>query len=167
VEGGAGSKRILLGCGHADAHRIGSGVPIIGSTVASRKRKPCSALRRSLLHATVRLLKRVKNIAVVGFSPNPSRPSYGIVAALQKIGYRIVPVHPAAKEVLGAKAYPAALRRRCAERPESAKKRCSPNVGNGTKTGAGMQFCMTVQSQVEFALCPFGYRRPVDFMPSR
>jgi uncharacterized protein len=52
------------------------------------------------------LLKRVKNIAVVGLSPNPSRPSYGIAAALQKIGYRIIPVHPAANEVLGAKAYP-------------------------------------------------------------
>ena len=27
---------------------------MIGSTVASRKREPCSALRRSLLHAPVR-----------------------------------------------------------------------------------------------------------------
>jgi uncharacterized protein len=52
------------------------------------------------------LLKRVKNIAVIGLSPNPSRPSYGIAAALQKIGYRIIPVHPAAQEVLGAKVYP-------------------------------------------------------------
>jgi len=52
------------------------------------------------------LLKRVKNIAVIGLSPNRSRPSYGIAAALQKIGYRIIPVHPAAQEVLGAKVYP-------------------------------------------------------------
>jgi uncharacterized protein len=52
------------------------------------------------------LLRRVKNIAVIGLSPNPSRPSYGIAAALQKIGYRIIPVHPAAKAVLGAKVYP-------------------------------------------------------------
>lgn len=52
------------------------------------------------------LLKRVKNIAVIGLSPNPSRPSYGIAAALQKIGYRIIPVHPAAQQVLGAKVYP-------------------------------------------------------------
>lgn len=52
------------------------------------------------------LLKRVKNIAVIGLSPNPSRPSYGIAAAMQKLGYRIIPVHPVAQEVLGARAYP-------------------------------------------------------------
>ena len=52
------------------------------------------------------LLKRVKNIAVVGLSPNPERPSYGVSRAMQGFGYTIVPVHPAAREVLGAKAYP-------------------------------------------------------------
>jgi predicted CoA-binding protein len=52
------------------------------------------------------LLKRVKTIAVVGLSPNPSRPSYGVSQAMQGFGYAIVPVHPGAGEVLGAKAYP-------------------------------------------------------------
>jgi hypothetical protein len=52
------------------------------------------------------LLKRVKTIAVVGLSPNPSRPSYGVSRAMQGFGYTIIPVHPAAREVLGAKAYP-------------------------------------------------------------
>ena len=52
------------------------------------------------------LLTRVKNIAVVGLSPNPSRPSHGVAAAMQGFGYHIIPVHPAAKEVLGAKVYP-------------------------------------------------------------
>ena len=61
---------------------------------------------RPLFHATVRLLKRVKNIAVVGLSPNPSRPSFCIAAAMQKLGYNIIPVRPAVKEVLGVKAYP-------------------------------------------------------------
>jgi predicted CoA-binding protein len=51
------------------------------------------------------LLKRVKTIAVVGLSPNPARPSYGVARALQGFGYRIVPVHPAAKEILGEKVY--------------------------------------------------------------
>jgi predicted CoA-binding protein len=51
------------------------------------------------------LLKRVKNIAVIGLSPNPARPSYAIAAALQNAGYRIIPVRPAVKEVLGEKAY--------------------------------------------------------------
>jgi len=52
------------------------------------------------------LLKRVKTIAVVGLSPNPTRPSYGVSQAMQGFGYTIVPVHPLAREVLGAKAYP-------------------------------------------------------------
>jgi hypothetical protein len=52
------------------------------------------------------LLKRVKTIAVVGLSPNPSRPSYGVSQAMQGFGYTIIPVHPAAREVLGARAYP-------------------------------------------------------------
>ena len=51
------------------------------------------------------LLKRVKTIAVVGLSPNSSRPSYGVSEAMQGFGYRIIPVHPTAREVLGAKAY--------------------------------------------------------------
>jgi len=52
------------------------------------------------------MLKRVKTIAVVGLSPNPSRPSYGVAQAMQGYGYTIVPVHPIAREVLGARAYP-------------------------------------------------------------
>jgi len=52
------------------------------------------------------LLKRVKTIAVVGLSPNPGRPSYGVSKAMQGFGYTIIPVHPVAREILGAKAYP-------------------------------------------------------------
>ena len=50
------------------------------------------------------LLRRVKNIAVVGLSPNPARPSYGVAQAMQGYGFNIIPVHPRAPEVLGAKA---------------------------------------------------------------
>ena len=52
------------------------------------------------------LLERVKTIAVVGLSPNPTRPSYGVSQSMQGFGYSIVPVHPSAREVLGARAYP-------------------------------------------------------------
>jgi uncharacterized protein len=52
------------------------------------------------------MLKTVKNIAVVGLSPNASRPSYGVSAAMQGFGFRVIPVHPAAKEILGEKVYP-------------------------------------------------------------
>lgn len=53
-----------------------------------------------------RLLKQTKRIAVVGLSPNPSRPSHQVAAAMQGFGYRIIPVRPAVDEVLGEKAYP-------------------------------------------------------------
>jgi uncharacterized protein len=51
------------------------------------------------------LLRRVKTIAVVGLSPNPARPSHGVARAMQRFGYSIIPIHPTATEVLGAKAY--------------------------------------------------------------
>jgi predicted CoA-binding protein len=53
-----------------------------------------------------RLLREVHSIAVVGLSPNASRPSFGVARALQSFGYRILPVRPLVEEVLGEKAYP-------------------------------------------------------------
>lgn len=52
------------------------------------------------------LLKRVKTIAVVGYSPKPARPSHSIARGMQQLGYRIIPVRPAISEGLGEKAYP-------------------------------------------------------------
>jgi len=52
------------------------------------------------------LLKTVKTIAVVGLSPQPARPSYRVAQAMQRYGYRIVPVRPLVDEVLGEQAYP-------------------------------------------------------------
>lgn len=49
---------------------------------------------------------QVKTIAVVGLSPNVDRPSHRIAAALQRLGYRVIPVRPLAREVLGEPAYP-------------------------------------------------------------
>lgn len=52
------------------------------------------------------ILKRAKTIAVVGLSPKADRPSYGVASYLKEQGYRIIPVNPAADEVLGEKCYP-------------------------------------------------------------
>jgi predicted CoA-binding protein len=54
----------------------------------------------------LQLLKTAKTIAVVGLSDNKTKPSYGVSAYLQSKGYRVVPIHPKASEVLGEKAYP-------------------------------------------------------------
>ncbi|MGM0593606.1 MAG: CoA-binding protein [Pseudomonadota bacterium] len=53
-----------------------------------------------------KLLQAVKQIAVVGLSPNPSRPSHSVSRAMQGFGYRIIPVRPAVEEVLGERAWP-------------------------------------------------------------
>jgi len=52
------------------------------------------------------LLKQVRTIAVVGLSPNAARPSHGVSRAMQQYGFRVIPVHPAAREILGEKVYP-------------------------------------------------------------
>jgi predicted CoA-binding protein len=51
------------------------------------------------------LLGEIKTIAVLGLSDNPERPSYRVARAMQELGYRIVPVRPGQREVLGATAY--------------------------------------------------------------
>jgi predicted CoA-binding protein len=53
-----------------------------------------------------RLLSQASTIAVVGASSNPGRPSNGIMGRLQKAGYRVIPVNPNEKQVLGERAYP-------------------------------------------------------------
>ena len=51
------------------------------------------------------ILKSYKTIAVVGLSSNPMRPSHGVAKYIQAAGYRIIPVNPNEKEVLGEKSY--------------------------------------------------------------
>ena len=51
------------------------------------------------------LLKKTKTIAVVGLSPNVARASHGVAQAMQGFGFRVIPVHPAAQEILGEKVY--------------------------------------------------------------
>lgn len=52
------------------------------------------------------ILLSAKTIASVGLSSNKEKESYWIVAYLKEQGYRIIPVNPAAEEILGEKSYP-------------------------------------------------------------
>ena len=51
-----------------------------------------------MLHSTdseIRdILAKVQTIAVVGWSPNPDRPSHGVAQFLAQHGYRVIPVNP-------------------------------------------------------------------------
>jgi hypothetical protein len=53
-----------------------------------------------------RLLRETRTIAIVGLSTDPQRASWFVASYLKKEGYRIIPVNPKAKEILGEKAYP-------------------------------------------------------------
>ena len=53
------------------------------------------------------ILNTMKTVAMVGFSPKESRPSYFVFKYLLERSYRVIPVNPghAGKEVLGQKIY--------------------------------------------------------------
>ncbi|MFA7414193.1 MAG: CoA-binding protein [Rhizobium sp.] len=53
------------------------------------------------------ILRDTKTIALVGASPNPARPSYGVMRFLLSKGYKVIPVNPgqAGKEILGQKVF--------------------------------------------------------------
>lgn len=52
-----------------------------------------------------RLLQSARTIAVVGLSPNVLRPSNFVGFYLQRHGYRVVPVNPREREILGETSY--------------------------------------------------------------
>jgi uncharacterized protein len=51
------------------------------------------------------ILRKYKVVAVVGLSPKPERPSFQVAQYLKDHGYRIVPVNPGQKEILGETCY--------------------------------------------------------------
>jgi predicted CoA-binding protein len=55
--------------------------------------------------AIAEILRETKTIAVIGLSANPLRPSFAVSEYLQRVGYRIIPVNPNEKEILGEKCY--------------------------------------------------------------
>ncbi len=52
-----------------------------------------------------KILRDATTIAVVGLSPKPQRDSNMVGRFLKAKGYKVIPVRPAQKEILGEKAY--------------------------------------------------------------
>jgi uncharacterized protein len=53
-----------------------------------------------------RVLHTAKTVAIVGLSANPLRASYFVGYYLKRHGYRVIPVNPREKEILGETSYP-------------------------------------------------------------
>jgi predicted CoA-binding protein len=51
------------------------------------------------------ILEKYKIVAIVGLSPKPERDSHKVAKYLKEHDYRIVPVNPGQKEILGEKCY--------------------------------------------------------------
>ncbi len=52
------------------------------------------------------ILKICHVVAVVGLSADPDRPSYHVASYLKEQGYRVIPVNPQEKEIMGEVCYP-------------------------------------------------------------
>ena len=55
---------------------------------------------------SIETILEYKNIAVVGISDNPERPSHFVASFLENQGYNIIPVNPNLQEWEGKKCYP-------------------------------------------------------------
>ena len=53
-----------------------------------------------------KILNSSRTIAVVGLSSKPDQPSYRVASYLKEQGYKMIPVNPAEKEILGERCYP-------------------------------------------------------------
>lgn len=76
-----------------DEFNTSTNLPVSGSTTAAPN------------DPVTEILKTSRTIAVVGLSSRKFRPSYGVADYLKSVGYRIIPVNPLEKEVLGEKSY--------------------------------------------------------------
>lgn len=53
----------------------------------------------------IEILDEIKTIAVMGLSPDETKPSHYVPKYMQEQGYKIYPVYPKADEILGEKVY--------------------------------------------------------------
>lgn len=74
---------------------VSSGSPVNGTEFAT------SAYER------LDILERYRTIAMVGLSANPYRPSHFAAIYMLSMGYRVIPVNPREREILGQRCYPA------------------------------------------------------------
>ena len=59
------------------------------------------------MNAIDSIIKRMKTIAVVGLSKDPSKKSHSVSMYLKDHGYEVIPVNPTADKIMDLKSYPA------------------------------------------------------------
>ncbi len=95
----------------------GAGSQVDAATSKDDGAPPTSNVQRPTSNSSVdprfqdpRTIRKIygyaRTIAMVGLSPNRLRPSFFVAQYLQYRGYRVIPVNPAAREILGETAYP-------------------------------------------------------------
>lgn len=52
-----------------------------------------------------KIFKQTKTIAIVGLSPDSSKPSHQVAVYLMQNGFKIIPIYPKFDEILGQKVY--------------------------------------------------------------
>ena len=67
---------------------------------------PAEIDRWTAPEAIISLLKSAKVIAVFGLSTDSEKDSHRVAAYLQAAGYKIIPIHPKAREILGEPCFP-------------------------------------------------------------
>jgi predicted CoA-binding protein len=70
-----------------------------------QKNDPPSLEKDSHSDEAMKEILRFRNVAVVGISRDPTKPSYYVAEYLKDHGYHIMPVNPFAQQVLGLKCY--------------------------------------------------------------
>jgi predicted CoA-binding protein len=82
------------------------------SSVSSARAREYECLERiqimrvKTVKVEAEILNSSRVIAIVGLSLRPTRPSCKVASYLKKKGYKIVPVNPEVKEMLGEPSYP-------------------------------------------------------------
>lgn len=66
----------------------------------------CPMTPKNEFEMQLKLIRSVKTVAVVGMSPDTTRPSYDVGFYLKEKGYDIVPIHPKATLIGDLKVYP-------------------------------------------------------------
>ena len=85
---------------------MGSGSGAVCDIRLNTKLTPEQRERYQNAKAIQDLLADARTIAIVGLSTEKTKASNMVASYLQDEGYRIVPVHPKAEEILGEKCYP-------------------------------------------------------------